>query len=73
MPIVAVHFNMNDTLVASASNMGSIYVQATSESNKTAASFSEPYVSFHTYLTNIACYLHEIFCSKIFYPCCWLR
>jgi len=26
MPIVAVHFNMNDTLVASASNEGSIYV-----------------------------------------------
>jgi hypothetical protein len=36
---------MNDTLVASASIDGSIYVQGTSESNKTAASFSEPYVS----------------------------
>lgn len=44
VPIVAVHYNMNDTLVASASIEGSIFVQGTSESNKTAASFSEPYV-----------------------------
>ena len=45
MPIVAVHFNMNDTLVASASIEGSIFVSGTSENNKTTASFTEPYVS----------------------------
>ena len=45
MPIVAVHFNMNDTLVASASIEGSIFVSGTSENNKTAASFTEPCVS----------------------------
>ena len=44
IPIVAVHFNMNDTLVASASTEGTIFVSGTSDNNKTSASFSEPYV-----------------------------
>lgn len=44
MPIAAVHYNMNDTLVASASIEGSIFVQGTGENNKSAASFQEPYV-----------------------------
>jgi hypothetical protein len=73
MPIVAVHFNMNDTLVASASIEGSIFVSGTSENNKTAASFTEPYVSLTTNLKIIERDLHEVFCSKVLYTCGWFR